>query len=422
MPGKHAKLAPSSSKRWLSCTASPAYITSLVEQGLVQEGGKDSVYAQEGTEAHDWAGKVLLGQCKLEKVPKNFRPHIAAYVAVCMECEEGAGRKSQRLVEQKVPLFYSPEDTGTVDYAFLKMDKKGNPVGLYIRDLKYGQGVPVAAEENTQLAIYAQSLIEEHESFWDDLPPHLPVSIGIHQPRYEGDENLKLWEISVGELRDFCRGIRYTATLIRRRMGEEMPEPEEGSEEYYDLTELEFVPSYDNCQFCPAKAICKARAEDAFGDMMSLDDLDSIDETISTPMETLPVHTLVALYAKKKQIVSFLEGTEEYLTQLAHAGKAAPGTKLVKGRDGNRAWRDEEAAATVLETYLGDDAWERKLLGPAKVEKALKPIVSKPAVEKLMMDHTQRSEGRPVLALESDSRPEIAGGVDEFDVITDEED
>lgn len=394
----------------MSCTASPAYIADLVAQGLIKEGGKDSIYSIEGTEAHDWASKVLLGQCKPEKVPANFRPHIKAYVEACMQCEEGAGKSSQRLVEAKVPLFYSPEENGTVDYAFLKKNKKGTPVAIYIRDLKYGQGVPVDAEENTQLAIYAQSLIEESEQFFDDLPAHLPVSIGIHQPRYEGDENLKLWEISVGELRDFCNEIGNVALMIQHA----------ADPSHRQQISLQFAPSYDNCQFCPAKAICKARAEDAFSDMMSLDDLDSIDDTLSAPMESLPIQTLVSLFAKKKQIVSFLEGTEEYLTALANAGNKAPGTKLVKGRDGNRAWRDEGEAATVLETYLGEDAWERKLASPAKVEKALKPLVSKPTVEMIMTNHTQRSEGRPVLALESDKREEISGGVDDFDVITDE--
>lgn len=412
MPGKHAKLAPSSSKRWLSCTASPGYISSLVAQGLIKEGGKDSVYSLEGTEAHDWASKVLLGGISFSHVPLDFRPHIEEYVKVCMDCEAGAGNSSLRLVEAKVPLFYSPDDTGTVDYAFLKKDKKGNPVCLYIRDLKYGKGVPVDAVENTQLAIYAQSLIEEHEQFWDELPADLPVSIGIHQPRYEGDENLKLWEITVGELRNFTNEIGYVANMILSA--------EEGVEASQD--QLLFTPSYDNCQFCPAKAICKARAEDAMGDMMSLDDLDSIDDTVTTPVESVPVQTLVALWAKKKQITSFLEGVEQYLTSMANSGRKAPGTKLVKGRDGNRAWRDEEEAATVVEEYLGEDAWERKLASPAKVEKALKHIVSKPTVEMIMTNHTQRSEGRPVLALESDKREEVGGSVDDFDVITDEED
>ena len=59
---EHAKLSPSGSARWLSCPGS----VWLSEQAPPQ---KSTAAADEGTDAHDWAAKVLLGEVDIFDVP-----------------------------------------------------------------------------------------------------------------------------------------------------------------------------------------------------------------------------------------------------------------------------------------------------------------------------------------------------------------
>ena len=412
MPGNHAKLAPSASKRWMNCTASPLYVAALIDAGTIVA-DQSSKYAEEGTEAHDWASKLLLGQVKPSGIPEDFRPHIVEYARVCAECDYKAGPRSVRMVEQKVPLFYSPEETGTMDYGIVRVLKCGTVEGIHIRDLKYGAGVPVDAEENTQLAIYAMSWILDLEDWWAPIPDHVPVSIGIHQPRYRGDDSLKVWETTVGDLRDFCSPIRLTAMCIK--------EAGEGDQECKDA--LEFKPSADVCQFCPAKGVCKARLEATFeqfpGDVISLDLMSNLD---LPDLETVPLETVVAIWRHRKDIGKYLENAGEFLTALALAGNPAPGTKLVGGRDGNRDWKDELEAEKVLKPYVPEnELWTRTLISPAKAEVHLKPAIGKPAMEAKMLKLVTRAAGKTVLAEAEDKREEVRPAVSQFTMITDEE-
>ncbi len=409
MPGLHAKLPPSGSKRWLACTASPLYVEELRQAGTI-EGDKDSVYSIEGTEAHDWASSLLLGKRTVDDIPEDFRPHVTEYERVCLECEEGADeQQSLRMVEQKVPLFYSPGETGTVDYGFLRVNAKGKAEALFIRDLKYGKGVPVDAEENTQLAIYAHSWILEIGSWWGAIPGHIPVSIGIHQPRYNGDDSLKLWDTTVAELAEFCKPILKTARAIVKAKSPD---------------DLEFSPSADVCQFCPAKGICTARATHAFesfpADIIGLDLMSNLD--IPAP-DSLSLETLVAVWKHKKDITRWLENAEEYLTALATAGTPAEGTKLVAGRDGNRRWKDEKAAAEYLRPRTGStDIWVTTLISPSQAEKALKAAaVDKKVIETQMVKLTERPAGKEVLALAEDKRDAVEPAIKHFEILTDEE-
>jgi hypothetical protein len=140
----HARLAPSASERWMHCTASVEACAGIKDSG--------SEYATEGTQAHDYAEAVLSGKLPIEKVPEDFRPHVKFYTDHCQKLIQPG---MVAYVESKVPLFYSPEDTGTVDFAVASEDV------VRIRDLKYGAGVLVDAQDNPQLAIYAISLIRD---------------------------------------------------------------------------------------------------------------------------------------------------------------------------------------------------------------------------------------------------------------------
>src|SRR5690606_11509192 len=105
-------------------------------------------------------------------------------------------------------------------------------------------GVLVDAKNNTQLAIYALSAINDKiDDGLIDPGPDTLVDIGIVQPRHHEDDPIRTWQISLKDLRDFCLDISDTADMIRRGVG------------------TKFVPSDKGCKFCPAKGECRFRAE-----------------------------------------------------------------------------------------------------------------------------------------------------------------
>jgi hypothetical protein len=57
---------------------------------------------------------------------------------------------------------------------------------------------------------------------------------------------------------------------------------------------------------------------------------------------------LVRLFKAAKGIKTFLDDVAEHLEARMLAGASIPGLKLVLGREGNRAWTDEDAADKLL--------------------------------------------------------------------------
>ena len=394
MPGAHAKLAPSASKRWMNCTASPGYIQALKDGGA-RIIDRDSVYSIEGTQAHEWATLALTGTPD-DQIPEEFRPHVIAYRDACLSASKGKGIQ---LIESKVPLFYAPDETGTVDFG--KALTTGKAIHqIVIRDLKYGQGVPVDAVENTQLAIYAMSFIADLEAWYGHVADHAVVDIGIHQPRYVGDEPLKLWELSVGELREFCGPIQATADRIF------------STEDY---RELEFHASEGVCQFCPAAAICKKKAETAFGNIDLFVNMDLPE------VEKVETDEIVSIWKNRAAIVNWLNQAEEHLTRLLVGGERVEGLKLVQGREGNRKWKDEKVAEKALVKLLDDKAFApRQLVSPSKAEE-LAPKEDKKTVENLVRSLVTRSEGKPVVVDSKDKREEYVPAATAFEVLSDDE-
>lgn len=392
----HSRLAPSASERWTTCTASVPYAAANAHR--IPE-DKGSVYADEGTKAHDYAASVLLGAMGIDDVPESFRPHVKLYVDHCRSLERP---DAETIVERSVPLFYRTTDSGTVDFAAVGDGK------VVVRDLKYGQGVEVEAEGNTQLAIYALSLVYSVEGLYS-LPPSTTVSIGIVQPRYRGSEPIKVWELTLAELEEFCSGIVTAVSSI-------------------DSGFTRFAPSEKACRWCKCKSFCEARfahALEPFGDsiedgLAALDSLPDLTKAeLKQPVEERLDHIvdptqMVAIWRKRKAITRMLDDIEEHLANLAHAGTPAPGTKLVQGRPGNRKWADEEAAEKVLRGRLpADKRFVKVLISPTVAAEMLDlELANCTRFRNRFNAVVSRADGRPVLADESDKRPAISGDLE----------
>lgn len=106
---------------------------------------------------------------------------------------------------------------------------------------------------------------------------------------------------------------------------------------------------------------------------------------------------------KLDMIEGFCRAVREKAFAAVQAGHVVPRYKLVRGKRGNRAWRDGAAAAVLAP--LGDAAYEpRKFVSPAVAEKLLKQVDK---AFRLADTHVSQSEGGLQIAPDSDPRPAV---------------
>ena len=368
-------LQPSAAHRWLTCTASPRFLAEH-EAELPKD---DSPWAAEGTQAHEVAEKLLLGEAY--SCPPDMEEHVKGYADRVQSNLQTARTGATLHVETKVPLFYMPEREGRIDSAIL--DK--SDATLIIRDLKYGEGVMVDAENNEQQAIYAESFIR---SQWPDMPADGLVRIIIDQPRAREGATVKDWVLTRKELGLFCARI---GAVARKIIADE---------------DTQFAPG-DACRFCDAKGICPARGNQA---LAVLPEETTMQLGGLPPPEGLTEDQMRRIVEAKGQLVDWLDSVEAHIFARLSDGKEFPGFKLVEGRS-NRAWADEAEAAKKLRAFIPkDQLWSApKFLTPAQAEKALKkplkPVTAR--LEKALARLITKPEGKPVLAPESDPRPAL---------------
>lgn len=361
----HSIYGASGASRWRLCPGSVRVIQEAKANGDIPPKKSDK-YADEGTIAHDWATKVLTYETPLGEVPDEFREHLEGYINFCREVEEEGLRTVNRtkrgfrsiLNEKTIPLFYRPQDKGTVDHAVVCPDF------IHVTDLKYGAGIKVDAEENDQAQVYAISLIQnleimEGHSFSDDTPVH----ITIHQPRhfsFTGEP--ETWEVTVGFLREAAKQIERDYKAAQAATTEECN------------------PSDKACQFCDAKGVCRVRAKTSFGGLPPALDIEAdfdIEDGTKPDLpafkdfdrETLTPGQVAWICRNGGTIKKIVEDVIKAETERIQAGGELRGMKLIPGTLGNRTWVDEKNAETFVRGLFGaaESYKPRKLLTAPQV-------------------------------------------------------
>ncbi len=190
---KHAILSASGAHRWMNCTPS-----ARLEQEFDDNSGEA---AAEGTAAHALSEHKLRKALKMRS-KKPVSPYDSdemdnytdGYVEFVLEVIEQAKQICSDpliLIEQRLDFSkYVPEGFGTGDCLIIADGT------LNIFDFKYGQGVLVSAEDNSQMKLYALGALDLFDGIYDIEM----VSMTIYQPRRENDststvskENLYQW-------------------------------------------------------------------------------------------------------------------------------------------------------------------------------------------------------------------------------------
>jgi len=384
MNSGHSLVGPSSLAALIACPGK-----TRMERTMPDE---TSWVAYEGSVAHEIAEKKLLGKPHLNVgaavvgptgnkvvVDQSMIDATDIYVSEIQKIRN-TGFGIER-VEQKITLehFTLPEVWGTVDYSY------AIPFGcLYIRDYKHGQGVVVSPENNPQMMAYALGVACTP----DVLDSYDEINLGIIQPRGKSGNAASEWRTTPKELSEWCADILIPAVVESLR----------------DNAPLN--PGEKQCMFCRAKAHCPALAQLT---MISAQK-EFREFTLLHPdaPDNLSMADVAAIYSKIKLINGFLKSIEARMFNTLATGGTVAGYKLIKGRR-SRSWNNESKALEILEKVLGDKAYEKKLLTPAKAEKALGK-----EDRKLLEEYISTEEGKPSIAEESNEKPAIAMIEDDF--------
>ena len=375
-PEEHAVLSASSSARWLNCTPS------VVFSAPYEVERKDTTFTAEGTAAHALAElKLQLDTGKITKRKFNaqlkkfksgneyysvsFEGFVDDYVGFVNETINSYDDPEVEL-EQRVNFSdWVPEGYGTSDVVIMTDSV------LHIVDLKFGKGVPVSAIENTQLMLYALGTYYEFNMAYD----FETVRMTIHQPRLY---DTSTYELSVVELLDWAE------TIVKPRA--ELAMAGEG----------DYAPGEKACQWCPAKAVCKARAD------MNLQNAIKYDFADTNELEPEEISDILS---QSKAIKKWLEDIEAYaLTQARDEGQSFPGWKLVAGRSNRKITNADMAASILLDAGFEEIYKPHELLTLTALEK----MVGKKHFSELLDDLIIKPEGKLTLVVETDKRPELS--------------
>jgi hypothetical protein len=211
----HAKLSASSSDRWMLCPGSIRLSENIPST--------TSIYAEEGTKAHDLASLVLENKhFELTDYDTEMIDNVSMYVDYILSLPY-----STRLIEHKFDLSsIYPGMFGTSDCTIYDSVLKR----LQVIDLKYGKGLFVHVENNSQLMYYALGALTELK-----LPVN-KITMTIVQPRFKSSEIIRSHTIDSIELFDWSIDLVNAAKKT-------------------ELVDAPLVKGR-HCKFCSAKSVC----------------------------------------------------------------------------------------------------------------------------------------------------------------------
>lgn len=403
----HARLAPSSAKRWVNCPASVALIEKLPPQ-------RAGYAAAEGTVAHAiheeyHTGKIdglelvsLIGTKRMcdghevevteEMIDSAVNYHEAVLADIAMlELDRRPNPDPARqpakvvsLTEAKVKaVSIDPECEGTADKIVYQKGKK-----LIVRDLKFGKGA-VEVEENEQMSVYAIGTMDTLAGWAFN-----EVELIVDQPRAKHEDGReRRWITTPAALKEFAAKAKAAAAETRN-----------------PNAQLKAGP-WCQSTFCPVRSKCPAVHQQAQASAVVAfsDPLPALLPEQSTSQEKraaafvamrLPEVRLLSdtqvvdAFRWREAVTGFFDAIEESLLERLAAGAKIDGVKLVDARV-NRKWINEDEVVAKW----GEEAYEKKLLSPSKME----TLKGKKAGVDAM---TFKPEPKKLVVLATDARPE----------------
>lgn len=362
MPDQHAAITASGSHRWIHCPPSARLEAQFPDTS--------SDAAAEGTRAHDLAERKLKSWIRTgrrqrykedDETMQEATDSYRDYVIGIYNDLKSAGADPDLNVEIQLDLSdWIPEGFGTSD-ACIPSTK-----ALHIVDLKYGKGVKVDAENNSQMRLYALGAVALFGPIYD----FDTVVMHIYQPRLD---NVSVETISRQDLLAWGDTIKPIAKLAFDGEGT--------------------AQSGEWCTFCRCRNVCKTRASEMFAVLE-----DQPDTTF------MSVEDVAAYLPKLDDAIKWAKDLKDYALDRARAGEKIPGHKLVEGRSVRKVKDQGELASALLDAGYGPDLiWKPQEL---QTLTSLEKLVGKKTFATDYAEYIEKPKGKPVLVPESDNRPE----------------
>lgn len=358
----HALLSASSAHRWLSCPPSAVAAEAYVNEG--------TEFTREGTLAHEVAEVYARGG--------NITPEAegAADITIEMiECAMGYADYIQEqikrddaivLLEQRVDFSpWVPDGFGTCDCIILQGET------MTVIDYKYGVGVPVSAEDNPQMKLYALGALNDFGLAYDVTH----IEMHIYQPRINNISDCALM------VEDLVEWAEQTVKPVAQKAVK-------GKGDY---------KAGEWCKFCPHAGRCRQLTK------VCTEYVETHSLRVAVPV--LAPHEVAEVLAMEPLVTLWLKRVKAQALSTLMDGGEVPGWKAVEGKLGNRKWTDELQVAEKLlaSGYTKEDFTETKLLSPAAMDKAL----GKKKVAELLDSMIDRSPGAPTVVPLNDKRPPL---------------
>lgn len=364
----HAVLSASSSARWLACPPSAQLCAAL----------PDTVtdYALEGTCAHE------LAEYKVQRLignpAANPAENLDFYDTEMKDCTDSYAQyitellatlqEPMVLVEQRLDFSrYVPSGFGTGDCVIVAENV------LTVIDFKYGKGVAVSADHNSQMMLYALGALELFDALYDIAE----IRMVIFQPRIQ---NLSECTLPLSEL------LHWAETELK-------PKAELAAKGGGDFC------AGEHCRFCKVKATCRKRAE--YNLQLAKYDFAMPDKLTDTEIETI--------LATADQLTAWVADVKEYALRQALSGKQWHGYKVVAGKS-NRKYTNPAAVAEAVQSYGKNPYKEPELLGVTAMEQ----LLGRTQFEALLGSLTEKPQGKPTLVPYSDKRPAWSNAQEDF--------
>lgn len=382
---KHALLPASGAHRWLACPPS-----ARLEEQFPQ--GTSSVSAAEGTFAHEYAEMTIksfysmiskydydkyLKQAKVNEYYSNdLVEYITEYIDMVISKYEDAKKRDKEavlLIEQRLDFSeWAKEGFGTGDAVIIADGL------MEICDLKYGRNIPVKAENNPQLRLYALGAYHEFSFLYD----FDSIQITICQPRNGGISSELL---PVRALLEWGEQVKEIAELAYEGKGE--------------------LKAGGHCKFCNAAPKCRKLAELN----LEIAKYDFKDCNLLSDTE------LTDILGRVDELVSYANKVKDYCLVEAISGKHFEGFKLVEGRSVSKFTDTDK----VTETLIADGFTEDEIYKPKELlgMTALKKVVGTKHFTELLSGLLVKPQGKPTLVPASDKRPEFNSAELDFDEI-----
>jgi hypothetical protein len=377
--GYHAKLSPSSAKRWVDCTASID-----AQAGLTDDG---SEAARLGTTGHQLSAECLEhkfeqqeylgrtmgfhagGEDWVDSLPKGTQIQhtvvvdqdmidaCTSYINFVREQVELSG--ATLYVEQRVPIGHITGEEGaggtsdvvmTADTLLTTIDLKlgRNKVMAYdvlapaSTDIITGEPTPEVMRINLQLALYLLGSLQKYPG------DYTHVKAVIVQPFLH---HVSEYSCTVQELTAVGEWLKGRAEATR--------------------THKVFAPSQDGCHFCKARFTCKAREDAVLS--IALTCFEDVDQAQPAP---IPRNKLGSLYDAVGMIQGWCKDVVSHTFDELQSGNPVMRNdglqyKLVVGKKGNRQFDDADAVEALMKSLRlkAEQMYTRSLISTAVAEK-----------------------------------------------------